>query len=84
MRGAGQGVAYPPKGPFTFSDCDAAAISLRNQMYVFNSVLLHTAFVTATATATATFLGGSLCEQFKSDIAVILESQSQSLYVNGL
>ena len=36
------------KGPFTSSDCDAAAMSLQNQMYVFDPVLLHKAFVTAT------------------------------------
>ena len=52
-------VQCSPKGPFTSIDCDDAAISLRNQIYVFGPVLLHTAFVTATAT--------SLGDRFVSD-----------------
>ena len=65
---------FQRKGPFTSSDCNDTARSLQNQLHRLCTVLLHTALVTAIATATKLLVaGGSLCEQFKSDVAAILE-----------
>ena len=48
----------------------ATAISLQNLIYCFGVVLLHTAFLTVTVTATNfTITGGLLCEQFESNVA---------------
>ena len=57
----------------------ATATSLPNFIYCFGVVLLHQAFVTATATNFAV-TGESLCQPFGSDVADAL----LSLDVNGL
>ena len=60
-------------GPFTSSDCDVAVTSLTNLFYYLGVVLLHQAFVTATATDFAV-TGESLYNPIGIEVAVMSQT----------